>query len=98
MAGTRCTLLWTRRQGTDPPYYRLSFAITVHESLRWPRSPATDPPNYCLSFGFSVHESLHGCMWALQPCWTNSVTLARYRDCMHSWHALHVVVDPAAGR
>ncbi len=72
MAGTRCTLLWTRRQGTDPP-------------------------NYCLSFGFSVHESLHGCMWALQPCWTNSATMTQYRDCMHGWHALHIVVDPAAG-
>ena len=33
MASTRCTLLWTRRQGADPPYNRLSFGFAVHESL-----------------------------------------------------------------
>jgi hypothetical protein len=58
MAGTRCTLLWTRRQGTDPP-------------------------NHCLLFASTVHESPHGCMWAPQPCWTNSATMTQYRECMH---------------
>jgi len=36
-------------------------------------------------------------MRAPQPCWTNNATLAQYRECMHGWHPLHVVVDPAAG-
>ncbi len=36
-------------------------------------------------------------MRAPQPCWTNNATLAQYRKCMHGWHPLHVVVDPAAG-
>ena len=97
MAGTRCTLLWTRRQGTDPPYYCLSFA----DEPGGARSSAARPPFVPRNFS-RLAQQLQVCLYGSVssrayswPCAVRTVHIPTPTKMQPHWtDAVGVVIPP----